>query len=74
MPTVREAGQLFGIVMALLFVPFYVVALVVSDSHSFIVQLFTYCPYSAPVTAMLRNGSGSMSASGREPPRSACVR
>jgi ABC-2 type transport system permease protein len=61
MPTAKEAGQIFGIMMALIFVPFYAVTLVVSDPHSFIVQIFTYFPYSAPVTAMLRNGFGSMS-------------
>ena len=60
MPTAKEAGQIFGIMMALIFVPFYTVTLVVSDPHSFIVQLFTYFPYSAPVTAMLRNGLGSL--------------
>jgi ABC-2 type transport system permease protein len=61
MPTAKEAGQIFGIMMALIFVPFYAVTLVVSDPHSFIVQIFTYFPYSAPVTAMLRNGFGSLS-------------
>ncbi|TXN32116.1 ABC transporter permease [Lacisediminihabitans profunda] len=61
MPTAKEAGQVFGIMMALIFVPFYAVSLVVSDPHAFIVQLFTYFPYSAPVTAMLRNGFGSLS-------------
>jgi ABC-2 type transport system permease protein len=60
MPTAKEAGQVFGIMMALIFVPFYAVALVVSDPHAFIVQVFTYFPYSAPVTAMLRNGFGSL--------------
>lgn len=60
MPTAKEAGQVFGIMMALIFVPFYAVTLVVSDPHSFIVQIFTYFPYSAPVTAMLRNGFGSL--------------
>jgi ABC-2 type transport system permease protein len=61
MPTAKEAGQIFGIMMALIFVPFYAVTLVDSDPHSFIVQIFTCFPYSAPVTAMLRNGFGSMS-------------
>ena len=28
--------------------------------HALIVQIFTYFPYSAPVTAMLRNGFGSL--------------
>jgi ABC-2 type transport system permease protein len=60
MPTAKEAGQIFGIMMALIFVPFYVVALVVSDPSAPIVQLFTYFPSSAPVTAMLRNGFGSL--------------
>jgi len=60
MPTAKDAGQIFGIMMALIFVPFYAISLVVSDPHSFIVQLFTYFPYSAPVTAMLRNGFGSL--------------
>lgn len=60
MPTAKEAGQIFGIMMALIFVPFYTISLVVSDPHAFIVQIFTYFPYSAPVTAMLRNAFGSL--------------
>jgi len=56
MPTAKEAGQIFGVMMALIFVPFYAVALIVSDPHAPIVQIFTFFPYSAPVTAMLRNG------------------
>ena len=47
--------------MALIFVPFYVVALIVSDPTALIVQIFTYFPISAPVTAMLRNAFGSLS-------------
>ena len=34
--------------------------LVVSDPQSVIVQIFTYFPFSAPVTALLRNASGSL--------------
>jgi ABC-2 type transport system permease protein len=60
MPTVKEAGQVFGVMMVLIFIPFYAVTLVVSDPHAPIVQFFTYFPYSAPVTAMLRNGFGSL--------------
>jgi ABC-2 type transport system permease protein len=60
MPTVKEAGPVFGIMMALIFIPFYTVALIVSDPTAPIVQIFTYFPYSAPVTAMLRNGFGSL--------------
>lgn len=61
MPTAKEAGQIFGIMLALIFVPFYAVTLIVSDPHSAIVQLFTWFPYSAPVTALLRNGFSSLS-------------
>ena len=60
MPTAKEAGQIFGIMMALIFVPFYTVTSAVSDPHAFIVQIFTYFPYAAPVTAMLRNRFGSL--------------
>jgi ABC-2 type transport system permease protein len=60
MPTAKEAGNFMGIMIALLFVPAYAVPLIVSSPQSVIVQLFTYFPYSAPVTSMLRNGFGSL--------------
>jgi len=60
MPTVKEAGPIFASLMVLIFIPFYVVSLIVSDPHALIVQIFTSFPYSAPVTAMLRNGFGSL--------------
>ena len=60
MPTAKDAGQIFAIMMALIFVPFYAISLVISDPQSLIVQLFTYFPYSAAVTAMLRNAFGSL--------------
>jgi ABC-2 type transport system permease protein len=47
--------------MLVIFIPFYTVSLIVSDPHALIVQVFTYFPYSAPVTAMLRNSFGSLS-------------
>jgi hypothetical protein len=60
-PTVKEAGTVFAPLMIMLFLPFYVVGLIVSDPHALIVQIFTYFPFTAPVTAMLRNGLGSLS-------------
>ncbi|MBC7462755.1 MAG: ABC transporter permease [Actinobacteria bacterium] len=60
MPTAKEAGQIYGVVVTLLFVPFWVISLVASDPQALIVQVFTYFPYSAPVTAMVRNGLGSL--------------
>jgi ABC-2 type transport system permease protein len=61
MPTAKDAGGWFGALIALIFVPFYTVSLVVSDPNALIVQVFTYFPFSAPVTAMLRNAFGTLS-------------
>jgi ABC-2 type transport system permease protein len=60
MPTAKEAGIIFGPLMALIFVPFYAISLILSDPTAPIVQIFTYFPLSAPVTAMLRNGFGTL--------------
>ncbi|MCU1567181.1 MAG: ATP-dependent Na+ efflux pump [Pseudarthrobacter sp.] len=62
MPNAKEAGVIFGPLMALIFVPFYAISLILSDPTSPIVQAFTYFPLSAPVTAMLRNGFGTLGA------------
>ena len=59
-PTVKEAGTFFAPLMIMIFVPFYVISLIISDPKSLIVQVFTYFPYTAPVTAMLRNGFGTL--------------
>ena len=61
MPTAKDAGGFIGVMMALIFVPFYVVGLIVSDPHAVMVQIFTYFPFSAPTTALLRNGLGTLS-------------
>jgi ABC-2 type transport system permease protein len=60
-PTVKEAGVFFAPLILVIFIPFYIVSVIVSDPHALIVQVFTYFPYSAPVTAMLRNSFGSLS-------------
>jgi len=56
----KEAGVIFGPLMALIFIPFYAISLILSDPTAPIVQVFTYFPLSAPVTAMLRNGFGTL--------------
>lgn len=60
MPTAKEAGPIFAALMVLLFLPFYTVTLIVSNPQAPIVEIFTYFPFTAPVTAMLRNGFGSL--------------
>lgn len=61
MPTAKEASGIFGTMVILTFVPLYAAPMVASDPGSLVVQIFTYFPFSAPVTAMLRNGLGSLS-------------
>lgn len=60
MPTAKDAGPIFGGLITLIFVPFYVFSLIASDPSALIVQIFSYFPYSAPVTGMLRNGFGTL--------------
>jgi ABC-2 type transport system permease protein len=60
MPTAKDAGPIFGGLITLIFIPFYIIPLIISDSNAAIVQIFSYFPYSAPVTAMLRNAFGTL--------------
>jgi ABC-2 type transport system permease protein len=60
MPTAKDAGPLFAITMVLTFVPFYVISQIVSDPTAPIVQLFSFFPWSAPITTLLRNAFGSL--------------
>lgn len=60
MPTAKDAGPIFGALMTLIFIPFYIFSLIASDPGALIVQVFSYFPYSAPVTGMLRNGFGTL--------------
>ncbi|AIY01884.1 ABC transporter, permease protein [Arthrobacter sp. PAMC 25486] len=61
MPTAKDASMVFGPVMIMMFIPFYIVSMIVSDPGSVIVKIFTYFPFTAPITAMLRNAFGSLS-------------
>lgn len=61
MPTARDAGQMLAPILILSFVPLWAVSMVVSSPDSLVVQLFTFFPYTAPVTALIRNGLGTLS-------------
>jgi ABC-2 type transport system ATP-binding protein len=61
--TAKDAGTFTGFMMAMIFIPFYIVTLIISTPQALIVQIFTYFPFSAPVTALLRNGFGSLAPS-----------
>ncbi len=60
MPTAKDAGPIFGSLIALMFIPFYIFSVITSSPNALIVQIFSYFPYSAPVTGMLRNAFGTL--------------
>lgn len=60
MPTAKDAGPIFGGLITLIFIPFYVFSLIASSPNALIVRIFSFFPYSAPVTGMLRNGFGTL--------------
>ena len=59
-PTAKDAGNIFGGLAVLMFIPLYAAPLIISDPQGPVAQLFTYFPYSAPVTALLRNAFESL--------------
>lgn len=61
MPTAKEAGQWFSICILLMFVPLYILNLILTEPSAWIVQLFLYFPLSAPITALMMNAFGSLS-------------
>lgn len=60
MPTTKEAGPIFGALIMLIFIPFYALSLIVSDPNAPISAALTYFPYTAPITALLRNAVGTL--------------
>ncbi|WP_040159230.1 ABC transporter permease [Nigerium massiliense] len=61
MPNAKEAGSAFGLVVLVLFLPVYVLGMVLSEPHGVVSQALTYFPLTAPVTALLRNALGTLS-------------
>lgn len=59
-PTAKEAGQFFGIVMMLIFGPLYAASLFVSAPESTLVRFLSFFPLTAPIPLMLRNALGSL--------------
>lgn len=62
-PTAKEAGGFFGIVMTLIFGPLYAVTLFISAPTSTLVTFLTFFPLTAPIPLMLRNAVGNLSVS-----------
>lgn len=60
-PTAKEAGGFFGIVMMLIFGPLYAASLFVSSPGSPLVQFLSFFPFTAPIPLLLRNALGNLS-------------
>lgn len=60
-PTAKEAGGFFGIIMMLIFGPLYAFSLFISAPHSTIVTFLSFFPFTAPIPLMLRNAIGNLS-------------
>jgi ABC-2 type transport system permease protein len=61
MPTAKEASQWFSIIILTIFIPLYIMPLIMSDPGASAVQVLLYFPLSAPITALLMNAFGSLS-------------
>ncbi len=59
-PTAKEAGQFFGMIMILIFGPLYVAGLFVSAPDSGIVRFLSFFPLTAPIPLLLRNALGNL--------------
>ncbi|MGB4768712.1 MAG: ABC transporter permease [Candidatus Saccharimonas sp.] len=59
-PTAKEAGQFFGIVMILLFGPLYAFTLFISTPDSPFVRFLSLFPFTAPFPLLLRNAVGNL--------------
>ncbi|MEO8911492.1 MAG: ABC transporter permease, partial [Candidatus Saccharimonas sp.] len=61
-PTAKEAGQFFGLIMMLIFGPLYAVTLFISAPDSPIVRFLSLFPLTAPIPLLLRNAVGNLTA------------
>ena len=59
-PTAKEAGQFFGMVMLLIFGPLYAASLFVSAPDSGIVRFLSFFPLTAPIPLLIRNAVGNL--------------
>jgi ABC-2 type transport system permease protein len=59
-PTAKEANSFFGIAMFFMFIPLYAVMALVTDPTQLIVKIFSFFPWTAPITLLLRNAAGNL--------------
>lgn len=60
MPTAKDAGSAFAVVVVLMFLPLYTAGMVTSDPDGLVSTVLTWFPLTTPVTALLRNALGTL--------------
>lgn len=60
MPTAKDAGGVFAGVIITLCLPLYALSAVLSDPTGPVSQVLTWFPLTSPITALLRNATGSL--------------
>lgn len=58
MPTAKDAGSAFGVVILGMFLPLYTAAMVINEPGGAVALFLTWFPLTAPVTALLLNALG----------------
>jgi len=60
MPTAKDAQGMYATVLLLLVVPVYLIVWMATNPGGLLVQVLTYFPWTAPITAMARNALGTL--------------
>ncbi|MFK3672428.1 ABC transporter permease [Leifsonia aquatica] len=60
MPSVKDAAPFFSVIIVVAVSPLYLITAVLTNPYSPVVQTLTYFPFSAPMTALLRNAVGTL--------------
>ena len=60
MPTVKDAQGMFATVLMMLVLPVYVVIWMMTNPDNVLIQILTFFPWTAPITAMARNAIGTL--------------
>lgn len=60
-PSAQEAGRYLGMSIIAAYLPIYAIGFIIDNTHSLIVNVFTYFPLTAPTTILIRNAIGTIS-------------
>jgi len=60
MPSVKDAGPISAVFMIAMFVPLYTLTMIISNPGAPIIRIFTFFPWTAPITVLARNALSSL--------------